>query len=183
MDKDFLLEKRAQLREDRTKLESALSSSSAGAEHRKIRVQIALIDEQILDCQNRIMKMKASEAAQKKNEKLSAKLEADRAIKSVAAAEDAEFLDLLQELTAESHPTSEHPPLTELAKSYRSQADVLRHRIQLVSEIRPKNNAEAHIQKERLRLLKAMLRDTRSVAVICERYHDRSYCVNERYKL
>lgn len=182
MDKDFLLKKRAQLKDDRAELEFALNGAT-GAEHRKIRLQIALIDEQLLDCQNQLKKVKSSELAQKRNDELLAKQAADRALKTAAAEEDAEFFRLLQELSSDDHPTSEHPPLSELAKSYRSQADVLRHRIQLVSEIRPKNNAEAHIQKERLRLLKAMLRDTRSVAVICERYHDRSYCVNERYKL
>ena len=34
-----------------------------------------------------------------------------------------------------------------------------------------------------LRLLEAMRRDVRDVAVICERYYDRSYRRNERYTL
>ena len=72
--------------------------------------------------------------------------------------------------------------LMELSVSYRQQADALRHRIQLVSEL-PARTAEERMMTERLRLLEAMRRDVRDVAVICERYYDRSYRRNERYTL
>lgn len=43
--------------------------------------------------------------------------------------------------------------------------------------------AEAIAKTERLRLLEAMRRDVRDMAVICERYYDRSYHRNERYSI
>lgn len=73
--------------------------------------------------------------------------------------------------------------LMELSVSYRQQADVLRHRIQLVSELSARTAEERMMKTERLRLLEAMRRDVRDVAVICERYYDRSYRRNERYTL
>jgi uncharacterized protein (UPF0262 family) len=71
----------------------------------------------------------------------------------------------------------------ELSVSYRQQADALRHRIQLVSELPARTAEERTAKIERLRLLEAMRRDVRDVAVICERYYDRSYRRNERYTL
>ena len=73
--------------------------------------------------------------------------------------------------------------LLELSVSYREQADTLRHRIQLVSELPARTAEERMMKTERLRLLEAMRRDVRDVAVICERYYDRSYRRNERYTL
>ncbi len=73
--------------------------------------------------------------------------------------------------------------LLELSVSYRQQADVLRHRVQLVSELPARTAEERMMKTERLRLLEAMRRDVRDVAVICERYYDRSYRRNERYTL
>lgn len=71
--------------------------------------------------------------------------------------------------------------LMELAGSYRDAADAFRHRIQLVEELPARTEAEAIAKTERLRLLEAMRRDVRDMAVICERYYDRSYRRNERY--
>lgn len=71
--------------------------------------------------------------------------------------------------------------LTELAVSYRDAADALRHRIQLVAELPARTEAEAILKAERLRLLEAMRRDVRDMAVICERYYDKSYRCNGRY--
>lgn len=73
--------------------------------------------------------------------------------------------------------------LLELSVSYRQQADVLRHRVQLVSELPARTAEERMMKTERLRLLEAMRRDVRDVAVICERYYNRSYRRNERYTL
>lgn len=73
--------------------------------------------------------------------------------------------------------------LTELAVTYRNAADTLRHRIQLVEELPAFTEAEAIAKTERLRLLEAMRRDVRDMAVVCERYYDRSYHRNERYSI
>lgn len=73
--------------------------------------------------------------------------------------------------------------LSELSVSYREEADVLRHRIQLVSELPTRTEEERIAKADRLRLLQAMRRDVRDVAVICERYYDRSYRRNERYSI
>lgn len=71
--------------------------------------------------------------------------------------------------------------LTQMAKSYRDTADVFRHRIQLVEELPARTEAEAIAKAERLRLLEAMRRDVRDIAVICERYYDKSYHRSGRY--
>ena len=73
--------------------------------------------------------------------------------------------------------------LLELSVSYRQQADVLRHRVQLVSELPARTAEERMMKTERLRLLEAMRRDVRDMAVICERYYDPDFHKNERYSI
>lgn len=70
--------------------------------------------------------------------------------------------------------------LAELAPGYRSAAEALRLRIQLVEELPARDEAQRLAKAERLRLLQAMRRDARDVAVVCERYYDRGYRCNER---
>ena len=59
--------------------------------------------------------------------------------------------------------------LKEMAVTYRLEADRLRHRIQLVRELPARTEVERTAKIERLRLLEAMRRDVRDMAVICER--------------
>lgn len=73
--------------------------------------------------------------------------------------------------------------LTELAVSYRNQADILRHRIQLVEELPVRGEEERIEKEERLRILEAMRRDVRDVAVLCENYYRPGYHRNERYTI
>lgn len=73
--------------------------------------------------------------------------------------------------------------LEQLAVSYRHQADALRHRIQVVEELPARTGEERLLKAERLRILEAMRRDVRDVAVICERYYERGYRRNERYTI
>ena len=73
--------------------------------------------------------------------------------------------------------------LQEIAVSYRHQADVIRHRIQLVSELPIRTEAEAMAREERLRVLEAMRRDVRDMAVICERYYEPGYRICEKYSI
>ncbi len=73
--------------------------------------------------------------------------------------------------------------LTQMAVSYRHQADVIRHRIQYVSELPVRTAAEAIEKEDRLRILEAMRRDVREMAVICERYYDRNYRISEKYAI
>lgn len=71
--------------------------------------------------------------------------------------------------------------LRELAPGYRAVAEALRLRIQLVEELPVQGEAQRTAKRERLRMLQAMRRDAREVAVICERYYDRGYRCNERF--
>lgn len=71
--------------------------------------------------------------------------------------------------------------LRELAPGYRAAAEALRLRIQLVEELPARGEAQRTAKRERLRMLQAMRRDAREVAVICERYYDRGYRSNERF--
>ena len=73
--------------------------------------------------------------------------------------------------------------LQEIAVSYRHQADVLRHRIQYVSELPARTETEQLAKAERLRLLEAMRRDVRDMAVICERYYEPGYRICEKYSI
>ncbi len=71
----------------------------------------------------------------------------------------------------------------EMAVTYRLEADRLRHRIQLVRELPARTEVERTAKIERLRLLEAMRRDVRDMAVICERYYDPDFHKNERYSI
>ena len=73
--------------------------------------------------------------------------------------------------------------LAQLSVSYRQEETVLRERILLVRELPTLTQEEELVKRDRLRLLEAMRRDVRDVAVICERYYERGYRVNERYSL
>ena len=73
--------------------------------------------------------------------------------------------------------------LKEMAVTYRLEADRLRHRIQLVRELPTRTEVERTAKIERLRLLEAMRRDERDMAVICERYYDPDFHKNERYSI
>lgn len=73
--------------------------------------------------------------------------------------------------------------LKEMAVTYRLEADRLRHRIQLVRELPACTEVERTAKIERLRLLEAMRRDVRDMAVICERYYDPDFHKNERYSI
>ena len=73
--------------------------------------------------------------------------------------------------------------LKEMAVTYRLEADRLRHRIQLVRERPARTEVERTAKIERLRLLEAMRRDVRDMAVICERYYDPDFHKNERYSI
>ena len=73
--------------------------------------------------------------------------------------------------------------LKEMAVTYRLEADRLRHRIQLVRELPTRIEVERTAKIERLRLLEAMRRDVRDMAVICERYYDPDFHKNERYSI
>ena len=73
--------------------------------------------------------------------------------------------------------------LKEMAVTYRLEADRLRHRIQLVRELPTRTEVERTAKIERLRLLEALRRDVRDMAVICERYYDPDFHKNERYSI
>ena len=54
---------------------------------------------------------------------------------------------------------------------------------QLVRELPARTEVERTAKIERLRLLEAMRRDVRDMAVICERYYDPDFHKNERYSI
>lgn len=71
--------------------------------------------------------------------------------------------------------------LAQLSVSYRREEEVLRQRIQQVRELPAPTRQEALIKRDRLRILESMRRDVRDIAVLCERYYDRSRRRNRRY--
>lgn len=182
MEREALLREKLRLQEEKAALEGALEGATGG-ERRRFRVDIALVEEQILDCQDQLRRAKASEAAKRQSADENAKRNMNRTARAVAEREDAYFQELLRRLAVENQPQKEHSSLLELAKAYRAQMDVLRHRIQVVEELSARAEEETIIKAERLRILKAMYRDVRDVAVICERYYDPSYRRNERYMI
>ncbi len=75
--------------------------------------------------------------------------------------------------------------LKELAVSYRNSAHILAVRIaQLEREWEQTEDPQARRALElRMETLTAMYRETRDVAVVCERYYERGYCRNAKYKI
>lgn len=75
--------------------------------------------------------------------------------------------------------------LIELAVSYRASAQGLDQRIrQLKGELAHTRDMAERAQLEaRIETLRAMYRETRDVAVVCERYYERGYCRDAKYKI
>lgn len=75
--------------------------------------------------------------------------------------------------------------LKELAVSYRQSAHALAMRIaQLRQECLHTEDPQIRRALElRIETLTAMYRETRDIAVVCERYYERSYCRNAKYKI
>ena len=73
--------------------------------------------------------------------------------------------------------------LLELSVEYRASADALRERaLELEHRLREDwDPAYRVLLEDRIRLLRAMWRETRELAVLCERYYDRGYRRNVRY--
>ena len=75
--------------------------------------------------------------------------------------------------------------LEEIAVEYRDSAQLLEKRIrQLKRELSGTQDRLERIRLEaRIEMLTAMFRETRDVAVVCERYYERGYCRNAKYKI
>jgi len=75
--------------------------------------------------------------------------------------------------------------LKELAVSYRQSAQQLALRIaQLRRERALTEDPQVRRALElRIETLMSMYRETREIAVVCERYYERSYCRNAKYKI
>ena len=88
------------------------------------------------------------------------------------------------EITEKQLPTQQSfSSLSQLAESYRAEMEVLGRRIRLVETSALEPGETQARRKDRLRILNAMYRDVRAVAILCERYYDRSYARNERYDI
>lgn len=75
--------------------------------------------------------------------------------------------------------------LNELAVSYRISAEQLAGRIAQLKQERERTEDETERRALELRIetLTTMYRETRDVAVVCERYYERGYCRNAKYRL
>ena len=69
--------------------------------------------------------------------------------------------------------------LFELSAEYRAHAGALEGRI---SRLR-REWEQRRMLAERIRMLAIMLREARELAVLCERYYDRGYRRNAKYKI
>ena len=75
--------------------------------------------------------------------------------------------------------------LFELSAEYRAHAGALAERI---SQLRREweqtmDERQRRMLAERVRMLTIMLREARELAVLCERYYDRGYRRNAKYKI
>ncbi len=73
--------------------------------------------------------------------------------------------------------------LQELSVQYRAGAENLRQRVRLLEHQRL-GETDAHSRRlleERIRRLETIWRESRDLAVLCERYYDRGYHCNVRY--
>lgn len=75
--------------------------------------------------------------------------------------------------------------LKELAVSYRNSAQLLLQRMNRLRWEREHTNdpVERRQLEIRIETLQAMYRETRDIAVVCERYYERGYCRNAKYKI
>lgn len=74
--------------------------------------------------------------------------------------------------------------LIELSIEYRSHAQCLQERIKELKACFPDVEQEQRSQmEERIRLLSAMWREARDLALVMERYYDRGYRKNVRYTI
>ena len=74
--------------------------------------------------------------------------------------------------------------LFELSKDYRDHAAALRGRIAELRALGPELDEDEKIRMDaRVRMLTAMWREARDLAVLCERYYERGYRRNDRYTL
>ena len=74
--------------------------------------------------------------------------------------------------------------LLELSRDYRASAAALRGRIRELEETYPGLTREECIRlEERIRILYAMWRESRDIAVLCEHYYERGYRRNGRYTI
>lgn len=74
--------------------------------------------------------------------------------------------------------------LFELSKDYRAHANALQGRItELKAHYPIAPEWEKPGLEERIRMLSAMWREARDIAVLCERYYERGYRRNGRYTL
>lgn len=75
--------------------------------------------------------------------------------------------------------------LLELSVGYRASAAALRERALLLERQRRETGPgeDARLLDARIRTLRAMWREARDVAVLCERYYERGYRRNARYTI
>ena len=75
--------------------------------------------------------------------------------------------------------------LLELSVEYRTNADALRERALLLEQRQRETWDEAQrvCLADRIKLLRAMWREARDLAVLCERYYERGYRRNVKYTL
>ena len=75
--------------------------------------------------------------------------------------------------------------LLELSKEYGRSADLLRLRVKELQRMYPhlkSRQARSNVDN-RLLVLTAMLRETREISILCERYYERGYRRNGKYTL
>ena len=73
---------------------------------------------------------------------------------------------------------------TLLSGEYRASAAALRERVLLLEHrLRGADGDGRRLLEGRIRLLRAMCREARELAVLCERYYERGYCRNGKYTL
>lgn len=75
--------------------------------------------------------------------------------------------------------------LAELSVEYRAQAQALKQRLEELAEAREdqRDHWEQTAQAERVRILTAMWREARDLAVLTQRYYERGYRRNAKYTL
>ena len=75
--------------------------------------------------------------------------------------------------------------LLELSVEYRAHAQTLNERLRQLEErlAATRDERERCLLEERIRMLSTMVREARELAVLTERYYDRGYRRNAKYKI
>lgn len=171
------------LKQQIQELQNKLLETESPAMQRQLKIQIAILQEKLGSANYQLVSQNKMDKARQRREAREWDLEQERqAIRNAQAEleEERKLYELIDRLKNRMPDIAVGCSLEELGNEYKLQADLVRHKINILKESKPKDNL-GKIKKEReLQLLKEIHRDLQSVARICLMYHKKGFRPNGR---